>query len=183
MTWKKRSSPAISLSMKLRSWSNPAAVGVQRVMEVRNLPRLFCVLERVLNPDQLSRVKIVAVEHKKAHVVSGVRVVALPAHVERCVSIVAGLVVVAQARVELHPGVEQGPIRALELLDEIGRLLAAVHVVAQHDDHVECEDAMPQVHLTGDIVLGLLAGPIVADRSELQRDWSVGDRELLSPES
>ena len=82
---------------------------------------------------------------------------------------------VAERRVELHAGVEQRLVRVLELVDEVARPLAAVHVVAQHDDGVERELPVPRAHLRGDLVLRLVAGAVVADGDELERVLAVGD--------
>src|SRR5262249_10156314 len=90
---------------------------------------------------------------------------------------------IPERRVELHAIVEQRLERLLEFLHEVGRALAPVYVVAEHDHHVERKAAAPDVHLPADVVLELLAGPVVADCCELERVGAIRYGEILRPET
>ena len=80
---------------------------------------------------------------------------------------------IPEARLKLDPRGKQRGVRLLELLDEVIRRLAAIHVVAEHDDEVEGESRAGGDHLPADIVLGLIAGTVVAHRDELQRPLTI----------
>ena len=148
----------------------PAAVRIERMVEVADLPVIGRLLERVVEPRQLLRVHLVAVEHEEADVLLRVGVVPLAAHVEAGVQAVVGTVVVAERRVEDHARRQQRRVRPLELRDEVLRLLPAVDVVAEHDHQLEREAsraphscARPRRTAVRSPV------PVVADDRELQR--------------
>jgi hypothetical protein len=148
-------------------------------MEVADLPLFARVAQRRLDPFELFLVHQVAVEGDEADVGAGVGVVALPAHVVEAVVHLLRAIVVADRGLELDAGVEQRRVRLLEFLDVVGGDLAAVHVVAEHDHEVEWERAVDLRHLLGHVVLGAIAGAVVAHRGELQRAGPVGQRRRL----
>ena len=157
----------------------PGGVRVERMMEVTDLPWLPGVPERRLQPLHLLRIELRAVEHDETHVVAGVGVVALPVHVVQLVRHVVGPVMVAKARPKRHAGLQQRRVRLLELVDEVRWLLSAVHVVAQHDDEVVGKRRMGRRHLPRDVILRLIARPVVANCRELQRAGLVRERRGL----
>ncbi len=75
---------------------------------------------------------------------------------------------VSKARPELHTRAEERRIWLLELVDEIRRLLPAIHVVAEHDHEIVGECGMRRRHLPGDFILWLVAGAVVSYSGELQ---------------
>ena len=109
------------------------------MMEIADLPVLLRVPQIRLEPLQLLRIHLGAVEHEETDVVARVRVVALPVHVVELVRHVRRLIVVAEARPEFHAGSEERRVGLFELLDEVVRCLPPVHVVTEHDDEIEGE--------------------------------------------
>jgi hypothetical protein len=76
--------------------------------------------------------------------------------------------VVAEGGLELHTCRQQFGVRLFELLHEVLRRLAPVHVVAEHDDEVVREAGVKCDHLRADVVLRRIARAVVADGRELQ---------------
>lgn len=89
---------------------------------------------------------------------------------------------IPQSREKAHSATEQWSVRLREFLNEISRLLAAVHVVAKHDHHVERKDPVEIDHAGAYVVFGLIAGAVVADHGKLERIRLDGKRELLREE-
>src|SRR5262245_60305574 len=149
------------------------------MVKVADLPVFARIAQRPFKPLQLLWIHLRAVEHEEPHVGAHVRVVALSVHVVRLVRHVVGLVVIAQRSLELHARGEQLRVRLFELLDEVLRRLAPVHVVAEHDDEIEGERGVKAHHLPGHVELRLIAGAVVPHRRELQGPWLVWKRRRL----
>src|SRR6185436_14261510 len=111
-----------------------ATIGVERMMEITDLPLLRRALQRVLEPGQLLAIDLVAVEREEPDVLRRVAVVLIAVHVPERIFAVGGIVVIAERGIELDTAFEQRLIGSRELLDEVLRSLAAINVVAQHDD-------------------------------------------------
>ena len=73
-----------------------AGIRVQRMMEVANLPILARVAQRRVNPGQLLRIQLRAVEGEEPDIPVRIRVIALTIHVEWLVRDVLWPVVVAE---------------------------------------------------------------------------------------
>jgi hypothetical protein len=147
------------------------AVGVQRMMEVRDLPWITRLLQRLFDPRHLRAIHDVRIEDEEAHGALGKGVVALSGHVESSVRSPGRIVVVAKCRKEGNARLQQLRVWTLELLDNV---LTAVQVVSEHDDELERKSGSCRNHLIGDIELRLLAGSVVADDGELHRIGSNG---------
>jgi hypothetical protein len=147
----------------------PAAGGIQRVMEVGDLPPIVRGRELILEPLQLLLVHVVAVENEEAGVAFGVGVVAVTVHVERFVEPLRRVVVIAERGVEGNLGVEQRLIRLLELLDEVLRPFGAVDVVADHDHELERKQRSRLGQLLADLELRLRAGAGISDHGKAHR--------------
>ena len=159
--------------------SVPVGIRVERVMEVADLPLLTRLGQRRRQPRDLLLVHEVGVQRKEPDVAAHVGVVALAVHVEVLVRQLPAIVVVADRCLESDAGREQRRVRLLELGDEVGLALAAVHVVAEHDHQIERELRVRVGHLLADFVLRALAGAVVSDGGELQRAGPVGKRRPL----
>ena len=86
---------------------------------------------------------------------------------------------IAERGVELDAGAQQGLVRLLELPHEILRTVAAVHVVADHEDELERESRVPGGQLLGHVTLMLVAGAGIADDRELHRLGLRRQRQVL----
>ena len=142
------------------------AVGVERMMEVDDLPRLVCRLQRRFDPAELGAVHEVRVEDHEADRAFDEGVVALAAHVEERVVAVGRLVMVAERGVERHAGLQQRRVGLLELVHEVRGCLTAVQVVADHDHELERKPCPCVGEPRADFVLRRLAGAVVADDGE-----------------
>src|SRR5579885_1173432 len=147
---------------------------VQGVMKIADLPGRLRSRKRLAHPLDLLRIHVIAVQRKELGIPFPEAVVPLSAHVERLVKTFAGEIVIAERGVELHAGVQQSGIRILEFSFEIRGRLAAVEIVAEHDHEVEWKFFVASRHLIGDIILGFLAGSIVADDREPNRSPFLG---------
>src|SRR5688572_15247768 len=136
---------------------SPAGGGIEWMVEVGNLPVRTRRGQLLLQPGDLLRIQVVAVQHEEAGISLLEGAVALSAQVERLVEFLVGIIVVAQRGVELNSGVEQGLVGPLEFLGEILGTLRAVDVVAQQDRKGEREALVISDHLGPDLVLGLVA--------------------------
>jgi hypothetical protein len=141
--------------------------GIQRVMKEGNLPFRVGLRQRLLQPVHLRRGHVGAVEREELGVALPERVVALSVHVERLVVPLRRIVVIAERRVELHAGLENRLVRLLELLHEVGRSLAAVHVVAHHDDEVVREARARLGQQLRNLILRAAPRAGIADDGEL----------------
>ena len=134
----------------------PIARRIQGMVEEDNLPGAARGLQLVLEPLNLLRHRVRALEREKPHVrLRAEGVVQLAVHVEQLVVALLAGVVVAERRVELHALIEQRLVRQLELLLEVLRALRTVQVVADEHDHLVLEAVVQRHHLRGQIVLGL----------------------------
>ncbi len=145
------------------------ARGVDRVVEEADLPRRLRRLELAREPLELLRVHVVAVEREELCRALHEGVIATAAHVKGREEALRRQVVVAERRVELDALREQRLIGARELALEILRLLAAVHVVAEHDHERERKAPVELPHAARDLVLQPAAGAAVADDREAHR--------------
>ena len=143
------------------------------MVEVANLPLLARAAELAVEPRELRAIHERAVEREEAHVAAHVGVVALAIHVVGRVGDLLGAVVVPSRGLELDAPGQQCRVGLLEFLDVVVRLLAAVHVVAEHDDEIEREGLTQLRHLLRDFVLGPFSRTVVAHRQELQGTWDV----------
>src|SRR5688572_1570278 len=112
------------------------------MVEEGDLPVRSACRKLLLQPLNLLRIHVIAVERKEADTRRErwlERVVPLAVHVEQLVHTLIRIVVVAQGRVELDPGVEQRLVRPLELPGVVGGPLAAVQVVAEQNAEIEGE--------------------------------------------
>ncbi len=154
--------------------SMPPGVAVERMMEVHDFPRFARLLQRGLRPRELRRIQYVRVQHDESDVLSNVGVVPPPLHVDRRIVDGGDVVMVPQRGLKDDAGIEQRPVRPLELLFEVGRLLRAVEVVAEHQHQVVGKLLVDQPHLLGDLVLRLLARAVVADDRKFEGVRVVG---------
>jgi len=143
-----------------------AAVRIERVMEETDFPFVARPFQRVVYPQPLLVVEVVAVQHEEACVALRKGVVAFAAHVERLIETVARIVVVAECRVEANARVEQRPVRPFEFQHEVPRRLSAIDVVAEHQDHLEGKLFAGDDHLARDLVFVAIAGSVVANHGE-----------------
>jgi hypothetical protein len=89
------------------------------------------------------------------------------------------VVMVPERGIKLHARIEECLVRQGELLHEVRRPLAAVDVIAEHDDAVEGELRVKRHHLLRDLILLRIARAGIADDGELHRAGRVWERELL----
>ncbi len=85
---------------------------------------------------------------------------------------------VANRRLERHPGVEQRFVRLLELGAIVSGGMAVVDVVAEHEDQVERELLPPHDHLLRHGVLRFVAAPRVTDDCKPDRTGLLRQRQL-----
>jgi hypothetical protein len=86
---------------------------------------------------------------------------------------------IAERCVEGDAGLEERGVRPLEFIDVVLRLLASIHVVAEHDHELERESRAGGRHLLRDIELRPIAGAVVADDGKLDRVGPAGERGTL----
>ncbi len=147
-------------------------------MEIRNLPFLIRPADFLLQPRDLLRAQVVGFEREEPDILLRrfERVIRLAFHVERRVSRLRAVVVIAKRGVELHTSIEQRLVGILELPLHVLRPLATIDVVAD-GDHQLVGKARPQVgHLLRELVLPAVASAEVAKDGELERILAV--REL-----
>ncbi len=136
------------------------------MMEKRDLPIRPCVLHFFLEPGELIRVHVVAVQREKAHVALLEAVIALAAHVEQLIVALIGVVVIAERCIELYPGIQQELVGNFKLLFIIPGAAPAVDVVADHNHKIEGELLARFDHSLGDLVLGPVSRTHVTNHSE-----------------
>ena len=149
------------------------------MVEEGDLPWRHGRAQRLLEPFELRRVHVVAVECEELRASLGEGVVALPFHVERLVQALRRKVVVAERRVELHTRAEQLVVRTRELALEVAGVLAAIHVVAEHDDEGEWKATVELGHAARNLVLPAPARAAIADHREIQRVAAQWQRQPL----
>ena len=76
------------------------------------------------------------------------------------------------------PFVEEGLVRLLELLLHVLRPLAAVDVVADGDHELEGKSLVHLGHLLAELILHPIAGTEIAEHRELERAFTIGQRDL-----
>ena len=106
----------------------PIAVAVQRVMEVRNPPRLLGCRKCGGEPGELSLIEGVRVDREEPRTSLGEAVVAAPLHVQRRVGDRVWLIVVADYRLETDAGGEERRIRPIELVAQIVETLQVAYI-------------------------------------------------------
>ncbi len=127
--------------------------GVQRVMEIRNLPGRGRRSQLPPQPRELRWVHVIAVQRKKLHVQSREAVITLAVHVEERVVALLEAVVVAQARKERDATVQQSAIGCLKAVDDGAPAPPTIDVVARRQDHVVWHPVADDRHQTGDVIL------------------------------
>ena len=99
--------------------------GIERVMKVGDLPVGSRCRQLLVQPLDLLRIHVIAVEHEEADVALLEGPVAVPSEIERLIELLVGIVVISQRRVEFDFRIQQRFVGALELRQEINRLLEA----------------------------------------------------------
>src|ERR1700733_15842949 len=124
------------------------------MVKISDFPGRRSTAQFPLEPVELRGVHVIAVEHNEANIALGERVIALPPHVKRLVEALDGIVMVPQARIELHPGsIEQRLVGLLEFNAEIPRGMPSIDVIAQHYNKIEWELGSRANHLLGHLIL------------------------------
>jgi hypothetical protein len=138
-------------------------------MKEHDLPSRAARCQLLVEPVELCLVDVVAVEREEPDAIPRSETIeALAVHIERLVvPLQGGVVMVAERGIELYAGIQQWFIRNRKLLIEVARPLAAVDVVAHHDDEIEEIACAPRRQLVRDATLVLIAGACVADHREL----------------
>src|SRR5579859_3584649 len=112
-------------------------------MEVADSPFVSAgFLEFIFQPLKLWWIHVIAVEDEKTDVAFFVCIILCAIHIERLVKALAGVVMIAQRRVELYSCVKQRFIGCGKFLFEIAGIVASVNVVTQHNDEAEREFLM-----------------------------------------
>jgi hypothetical protein len=152
---------------------------VDRMMHEHDLPLCCRLRELSLEPVQLPRAHVAAVEREELCRSLAERIEPFAVHVERLVSHLDGrVVVVAERRIERHFPVHQRAIRLFELQKEIACGLAAVQVIAEHQDERERKFLAGVAQLFAGFVLPAASAPTVANDRKLQRIASTRRRDL-----
>src|SRR4051812_34036872 len=151
------------------------------MMKEADLPVGLGVLELPGDPIELLAVHIITVQRKEFRLADFEAVVTLSSHVERLVEALIRTVVIAKGSVELHAGIEKRLVRILEFGFEVGGRVAAIDVIAEHEDEVKGELIAVTQHMAGDLVLSRRAGSTVAYDGEangpgLERQVEIGGR-------
>src|SRR3990170_1234469 len=103
------------------------SVRVQSVMEKADLPGRVPALELLLDPSQLLRFHVSAVEREEPYVLFFECVIALSGHVKGRVKSLVRIVVITDRRIEFHARVEQRLVGQLKLLFIIARSIAPIN--------------------------------------------------------
>ena len=88
-------------------------------------------------PVNLLLVHVVAVECVESNVALREAVILLAVHVEVFVEALSRLVMISQRRIKLHLLIQQRSIDILKFVLVVGRLFAAIEIVAQHKHKLE----------------------------------------------
>src|ERR1041385_1567059 len=127
-----------------------ASIVIERMMKETDLPRSLRAFQVLIKPVELLGIHVIAVQRKESNIALAKRIVSLSAHIERLVeTFIVGIVVIAQRSEEFYAGVKHRLIRLLELLYKILRRVAAVDVVAKHDDEVEFDGQIGRASCRG----------------------------------
>src|SRR5581483_7545834 len=137
------------------------------MVEEANLPLRLRRPQILLEPRELLGIHVIAVQSEELDVTFLERVVAFAIHVEGLVQrLEFGIVMVAERSVKLYSGVEQGLVGELKFPGEVGGRVAAINVVAEHNDEIEIDGLAKCFHLLRDFVLFFFASAAVADDGE-----------------
>jgi len=157
------------------------ARGVDRMMEVHDLPVRAARRQLLFDPLQLGAIHVIAVERKEPYAGPGPEgVVPLAVHVEQLEHALIRAVVIAERRVELDALVEDGLVGNLELLLEVARAFAAIHVVAHHQ-HELVREALIDVgeHLREPVLIRISSAAVTDDREPQRSAALVRNGQIL----